>query len=303
MYDYDEDGEGGRSLGRTLAIGAGAVLVAALGWFVVKPRLGGDGDGGNVGSSTATTVVADADPAAGAGTTDVSGDDSSVDTTDPATDDSTAQAPTTTDGATTSGGTVTTTLPPTTTAAPAYETLPTGEPLPVIVTYNTNSITLQGAVPDEASKQRLQDLAMGAAKPGQTEVVDNQLTINPAVPRTVGARVVELTSTRFPDGSSEILQPHADELDRAVAIMEALPNITALIIGHADQRGDSLENYALSEDRALAVKNYMVSRGIDPARLQSRAVGENDLLTLNDDAAALALNRRTEFVFIGLLTV
>ena len=47
--------------------------------------------------------------------------------------------------------------------------------------------------------------------------------------------------------------------------------------------------------------NYMVSQGIDPARLASRAVGENDLLTLNDDAAALALNKRTEFVLFGLL--
>jgi outer membrane protein OmpA-like peptidoglycan-associated protein len=157
-------------------------------------------------------------------------------------------------------------------------------------------------VPDEASKQRLQDLAIGASKPGQAALVDNQLTINPAVPRTVGARVVELTSTRFPDGSSEVLPAHAAELDRAVDIMNALPNITATIIGHADQRGDSLENYALSEDRALAVKNYMVSRGVDADRLQSRAVGEDDLLTLNDDAAALALNRRTEFVFVGLLT-
>ena len=53
--------------------------------------------------------------------------------------------------------------------------------------------------------------------------------------------------------------------------------------------------------RADAVVAYMVSQGIDPARLSSRAVGENDLLTLNDDAAALALNKRTEFVLTGLL--
>ena len=83
--------------------------------------------------------------------------------------------------------------------------------------------------------------------------------------------------------------------------MNALPHTSALIIGHADQRGDWLTNYNLSEQRALAVKNYVATGGISADRLSSRAVGENDLLTLNDDAAALALNRRTEFVLYGLL--
>ena len=83
--------------------------------------------------------------------------------------------------------------------------------------------------------------------------------------------------------------------------MSALPNITALVIGHADQRGGDLANYAISEQRANAVKNYVAAHGIAPDRLSSRAVGETDLLTLDDDAAALALNRRTEFVFYGLL--
>ena len=46
----------------------------------------------------------------------------------------------------------------------------------------------------------------------------------------------------------------------------------------------------------------MVFNGISPERLSSRAVGDTDLLTLNDDAASLALNRRTEFVLYGLLS-
>ena len=193
-------------------------------------------------------------------------------------------------------------MPPTTTvpAAP-YETLPDGSPAPVIATFDTNSIRLTGAVPDQAAKDRLQVLAVANSKPGQADFVDNQLALNPAVPRNVGVRVVELTSARFPDGSTEVLPPHGAELDRIVTIMNALPNTSALIIGHADQRGDSLTNYSLSEQRALAVKNYVASHGIALERLSSRAVGESDLLTLNDDAAALALNRRTEIVFYGLL--
>jgi peptidoglycan-associated lipoprotein len=86
-----------------------------------------------------------------------------------------------------------------------------------------------------------------------------------------------------------------------VTIMNALPKVTTLIIGHADQRGDDLSNYAISESRATAVKNHLIAGGIDPARLSSRAVGEADLLTLANDESAFALNRRTEFVFYGLL--
>ena len=182
-----------------------------------------------------------------------------------------------------------------------YETVPDGSPAPVVALFDVESITLTGAVPDQAAKDRLQALAIANAKPGQATNVANFVTINPAVPRSVGVRVVELTSVRFPEGSAEVLPPHALELDRAVGIMNALPNITALVIGHADQRGDDLANYALSEQRANAVRNYMAGHGITPSRLSSRAVGEADLLTLNNDAAALALNRRTEFVFYGLL--
>ena len=93
------------------------------------------------------------------------------------------------------------------------------------------------------------------------------------------------------------------EFDRIVAAMTALPNTSALVIGHADQRGSDVANYVLSAQRADATVQYLASKGIDPSRLSSRAVGESDLLTLNNDAASLALNKRTEFVLFGLLDI
>jgi outer membrane protein OmpA-like peptidoglycan-associated protein len=195
--------------------------------------------------------------------------------------------------------------PATTAVAPdgsvTYDTLPDGSPAPVVAVFGVDRITITGAVPSQAAKERLEALAIANAKPGQDANIANFLTVNPDVPIGVGVRVVELTSSRFPEGSAEILPAHGVELNRILVIMQALPNVTALIIGHADQRGDEGANYQLSAQRADAVVRYLALQGMQPSRLSSRAVGEAELLTLNSDDVALALNRRTEVIFYGLL--
>jgi outer membrane protein OmpA-like peptidoglycan-associated protein len=181
-----------------------------------------------------------------------------------------------------------------------YPTNPDGTPLPVVVIFDTDTITISGQVPSQAAKDRLGTLAVANSQFPDAGVVDN-MVVNPAVPISVGVRVIELNSARFPEGSAEILPAHALELDRVVNIMKALPNISVLVIGHADQRGDEAANFAISDERARAVLNYLLYLGISPTRLASRAAGETDLLTLAEDDTALELNRRTEFVFFGLL--
>jgi OmpA-OmpF porin, OOP family len=311
MYeDYDDGSEGGSSLARKIALGVGVLAVVALGWFVVTNLTGGD-DGGQVtqGSAVAASSSPDAESTAPerddtATTAKVEGA-SSDDTTTTA-----AAAPTTEAAATTTAAAATTTAAPTvpTTAAPAPAatdapppTNPDGSPAWAIGIFDTNSITLNGVVHDQDVKDKLQALAIANAKPGQADSVVNNLTIDPAQPVDIGVRIVELTSARFPDGSAEVSLEQAAELNRVVNVMNALPKVTALVIGHADQRGSEASNYVLSRQRADAVVNYMVSQGIDPARLSSRAVGENDLLSLNDDQTAFQLNKRTEFVLFGLL--
>jgi outer membrane protein OmpA-like peptidoglycan-associated protein len=308
MYEYEDDETGGKRSFIRLAIGVLAVVAVAGGAWFVTNRRSGDGDNANAVipvDSTAASSVAPAGAAPPTSTTTPS-------TTAAATTTATTEVhPTTTRPprpTTTKAARATpTTRAPTTTARPrprpeprTYETLPDGTPAPVVAIFDVDQITLTGAVPDQAAKERLQALALANAKPGQGKIA-NFLTINRDVPRNVGVRVVELTSARFPTGSAEVLPPHALELDRVVSIMNALPNITALVIGHSDQRGNELTNYELSARRADAVVNYLAAHGVDPSRLSSRAVGESDLLTLNNDEAALALNRRTEFVFYGLL--
>lgn len=161
-------------------------------------------------------------------------------------------------------------------------------------------MTLTGLVPSEDARVRLEVLAVaGAPNPGTVAV--NLLEIDENVPLSVGARVLSLDSVRFPEGSDQITAEHAAELDGAIRTLEGLPNVTMLVIGHADQRGNDLVNLALSQDRADAMVLYFVSKGIDPSRLSSRAVGESNPISSENNDAALQLNRRTELIFYGLL--
>jgi len=104
----------------------------------------------------------------------------------------------------------------------------------------------------------------------------------------------------FAAGSAELSPDESTALDRIVQLMKTVPNAALLIVGHADQTEATGEALALSDARARAVDQHLVAAGVPPARLSSRAVGADDLLTTGTDPTSLALNRRTEFVITGL---
>lgn len=330
--DIDDDGEPVRSR-RPIVIGVLALLVLALA-AVIAYRVSSNKDSGAASGATATSAPAGANTVDGASTTTVAVEaplpaDASVDPTTTVvgatavpsapssaapTTPAVAATTATTAAPTTAAATTAATVAPTTAGAVAptdaptpggaaqpvtYATLPDGTAAPIIAVFGADKVTLSGNVPDQAAKDYLQGLAIANSR---TPVpVVNLLTIDPTAPRAIGVRVVELTSARFAEGSAQVAGAHAAELDRITAIMNSLPNVTVLIIGHADQIGSSTANYALSAQRAAAVVAYLVRSGVNPARLSSRAVGDTDLLTLNSDDASLALNRRTEFIIYGIL--
>lgn len=304
-YYYDDDPERGwlKVVAAVLLLGAlaaGALLLVRAGRVPQPPSDGESGlaSGGLAGGGpqdTAGTVdqrgpVAPADSRA----------TSSTEGSNPSTSTSTTQVGTTSSSVGPAASDSTATVVGGSNPGPGYPTGPDGAPLPVVVVFDTATITISGTVPSQAAKDRLAVLAKANSKT-DAEVINN-LVINDKVPIFVGVRVIELNSVRFPVASADILPEHAAELDRVVNIMNALPKITVLVVGHADQRGSDIDNFAISDLRARAVVNYLLYLGISPNRLSSRAAGESDLLTLDNDEAALALNRRTEFIFYGLVT-
>ena len=73
------------------------------------------------------------------------------------------------------------------------------------------------------------------------------------------------------------------------------PNIKVQIEGHCDERGTIDYNLGLSERRAISVRSYLSSLGIEPARIFTISYGQEKPVELGHDEGAWAQNRRVEF--------
>jgi OmpA-OmpF porin, OOP family len=98
----------------------------------------------------------------------------------------------------------------------------------------------------------------------------------------------------FDSGKSSFQQRTYPVLEAITAILQEYPNSNFSIEGHTDSDGSDAANQKLSEDRAAAVKDYLVSKGINSARLSSKGFGESMPIDTNKTKAGKANNRRTE---------
>jgi len=112
---------------------------------------------------------------------------------------------------------------------------------------------------------------------------------------TEEVRVVLATMINFDFDKSDIRPGDAQILDQKLGILNANPNLQIEIVGHCDERGSDEYNLALGNRRALAAKQYLVTRGIEAGRITTRSMGEEQPLNPGHDETAWAQNRRDEF--------
>jgi outer membrane protein OmpA-like peptidoglycan-associated protein/opacity protein-like surface antigen len=98
----------------------------------------------------------------------------------------------------------------------------------------------------------------------------------------------------FATGSYQLLPKSFAALNAVVTLLKADETLMIDIDGHTDAQGSEESNQVLSDNRAGAVKNYLVSKGIDASRLKSAGYGELKPVADNTTAAGRAKNRRTE---------
>jgi outer membrane protein OmpA-like peptidoglycan-associated protein len=103
------------------------------------------------------------------------------------------------------------------------------------------------------------------------------------------------------DTNSSVLKPGAyGEIDRVCSVLNKYPQCRIRIEGHTDSQGDENYNQQLSMRRAEAVKNALVSRNVDPARLETIGMGEGMPIAGNDTEGGRQMNRRVTMKIIPI---
>ena len=111
--------------------------------------------------------------------------------------------------------------------------------------------------------------------------------------RLAGDFVENTTDTVFFAFDSSSLSAEAQAaLDTQVAWLKKHDDVNVIVQGHCDDRGTREYNLALGERRANAVKQYLVSQGIEESRISTISYGKERPAVLGNNEAAWAQNRR-----------
>jgi peptidoglycan-associated lipoprotein len=114
--------------------------------------------------------------------------------------------------------------------------------------------------------------------------------------QTVGDRV-------FFDTDQTNLSPAAQAtLDKQAVWLNRYNRYSFIIEGHADERGTREYNFALGAQRAQAVHDYLVAKGVSPARMRTISYGKERPVAVCDDISCWSQNRRAVTVLSGAPT-
>jgi outer membrane protein OmpA-like peptidoglycan-associated protein len=125
--------------------------------------------------------------------------------------------------------------------------------------------------------------------------------LNAVMKTTDSARglIVSMTGLLFESGRFTLLQSVRENLARVGGILVSHPGLVIEVEGHTDSDGSEGMNQTLSENRAGAVRDYLLSQGVPEASIVSRGFGEAHPVATNDTAEGKSQNRRVEIVVSG----
>jgi outer membrane protein OmpA-like peptidoglycan-associated protein len=118
-------------------------------------------------------------------------------------------------------------------------------------------------------------------------------------PVTSGQKMV-MREVIFEQSKADLISSAGQELDRLAALMQERPTMQVLVEGHTDNIGEWALNMKLSEDRVQTVKAYLVTKGIEAGRVQTKAWGPSRPIANNESEERRKLNRRVELTILNL---
>ncbi len=122
----------------------------------------------------------------------------------------------------------------------------------------------------------------------------------PAAAPEVTANKVTFNADTFFDFDRATLKPEGRNiLDQVAAQVQQLNLESLIAVGHTDSVGSDAYNQRLSERRAAAVKNYLVSKGVPADQIIASGRGESQPVASNATRDGRAKNRRVEIEIVG----
>lgn len=126
------------------------------------------------------------------------------------------------------------------------------------------------------------------------KVVRDTVVIIKEVPVEIQKVMKDLSNALFKFGSFKLGETEKGYLDTVADWIKSEPEISVEIGGHTDSVGSDSYNQKLSEQRAKAVHDYIVSQGVDASRLSYKGYGESEPIATNETEAGRQRNRRVE---------
>ena len=114
----------------------------------------------------------------------------------------------------------------------------------------------------------------------------------------LGGKIV-LKNVFFDTDKSSLKAESQTELNRLVLLMQQNPKMKIEVGGHTDNVGNKEHNLTLSQNRAKAVFDFLVEKGVSAERMSYQGYGLEKPIATNDTEEGRALNRRTEFTIVG----
>jgi outer membrane protein OmpA-like peptidoglycan-associated protein len=111
-------------------------------------------------------------------------------------------------------------------------------------------------------------------------------------------KAIALANVNFDQGKAEMKPGFEAELEKVIALLSDNSQYHLLLEGHTDNQGDWNDNLKLSLERVENVKAYLVSKGVDAGRIQTKGWGGSKPLANNLLEDTRRINRRVEFTLI-----
>jgi len=163
------------------------------------------------------------------------------------------------------------------------------------VAADGGTLVLSGEVDgDDEREARLTDLSAVAQDVGY-DVADEMVVVKSAL-----NALTQMSSIEFGERQDSVSTTSQVTLDEAAALINENPDGTIQVVGHTDSDGCAERNLELGARRAQAVVDYLVSQGVDLARLQAISAGEEELLISPElSADDKQRNRRIEWRLVS----